>query len=147
MRISVWRRCVCLYLACSLLVVAQSQCVKIMFHSQDLLKDFLDKQDNGELLIQKATGLLETILKEVGIIISTHCKLSLYIQVRLSGPSDGYLHIGDIVCLLHKPTSSLLSVNMPAARAYDARQLLSGCGMASSRNLLPCTRNVFVIGR
>ncbi len=68
-------------------------------------------------------------------------------QVRLSRPSDGYLHIGDVVCLLHKPTSSLLSVNMSAARAYDARQLLSGCGVSSSRNLQPCTRNVFVIGR
>ena len=32
---------------------------------QDLLKDFLDKKDRGELMIQKATSLLKTILKEV----------------------------------------------------------------------------------
>lgn len=32
---------------------------------EDLLKDFLDKKDNGELLIQKTTNLLQTILKEV----------------------------------------------------------------------------------
>ena len=33
--------------------------------SQDLLKDFLDKKDKGELMIQKASNLLKTILKEV----------------------------------------------------------------------------------
>ena len=32
---------------------------------EDLLKDFLDKKEKGELLIQKTTNLLQTILKEV----------------------------------------------------------------------------------
>ena len=32
---------------------------------QDLLKDFLEKKDNGELMIQKTSNLLKTILKEV----------------------------------------------------------------------------------
>ena len=36
---------------------------------QDLLKDFLDKKDKGELMIQKATSLLKTILKEVSAVL------------------------------------------------------------------------------
>jgi len=34
---------------------------------QDKLKDFLDKKDRGELLIQKASNLLQSILKKVGV--------------------------------------------------------------------------------
>ena len=37
-----------------------------LFFFQDKLKDFLDKKENGELLIQKASNLLHSILKKVG---------------------------------------------------------------------------------
>lgn len=39
----------------------------ILFNSflQDKLKDFLEKKENGELLIQKASNLLQNILKQV----------------------------------------------------------------------------------
>lgn len=32
---------------------------------QDQLKDFLDKKERGELMIQKTSNLLKTVLKEV----------------------------------------------------------------------------------
>ncbi len=103
----------------------------IVWLLQDLLKDFLDRKEKGELLVQKSTNLLQTILKEI----------------PLSSCSDGYLHIGDRVCLLHAPTNSVLSVNISAARAHEATHFLSGTGVASSKNTQPCIRNVFVIGR
>lgn len=97
---------------------------------QDLLKDFLDRKEKGELLVQKSTNLLATILKEV-----------------LLSPGDGCVRVGDRVCVYHGPTQSLLSVNISAARAHEATQFLSGTGVACSKNTQPCIRNVFTIGR
>lgn len=37
---------------------------------QDQLKDFLDKKDKNQLLIQKATNLLKTLLRPVCCIMS-----------------------------------------------------------------------------
>lgn len=97
---------------------------------EDLLKDFLEKKEKGELMIQKTSNLLTTILKEV----------------KLSSPADGVIRIGDAVCLLHLPTQSVLSAYMPAAQAHEAKQLVSGCNVACSKRLQPCPRNVFIIG-
>lgn len=36
-----------------------------LFNIQDLLKDFLDKKEKGELAIQKTHNLLQTILRPV----------------------------------------------------------------------------------
>ena len=36
-----------------------------LIHLQDKLKDFLEKKESGELLIQKASNLLQNILKKV----------------------------------------------------------------------------------
>ena len=38
------------------------------FLLQDLLKDFLEKKEKGELMIQKTSNLLTTILKEVSTV-------------------------------------------------------------------------------
>jgi hypothetical protein len=79
--------------------------------------------------VQKKTNFLKTILR----------------NVELSKPSDGYLHIGDRVCLLHTPTKTVVSAHVTSARAFDATRLESGCGVTCSRQLTPCPRNVFVI--
>ena len=68
-------------------------------------------------------------------------------QVELSKHSDGYLHIGDRVCLLHVPTKSVVSAHVTSARAFDATSLEGGCEVTCSRQLSPCPRNVFVITR
>ena len=73
--------------------------------------------------------------------------LPLVSQVKLSKPSDGYVHIGDAVCLMHTPTKTVLSGYMSAAKAHEAKQLISGCDVACCKNLQPCPRNVFIIGR
>ena len=71
--------------------------------------------------------------------------VSSVIQVELSKSSDGYLHIGDQVCLLHIPTRSVVSAHVTSARAFDATRLESGCEVTCSHQLSPCPRNVFVI--
>ena len=68
-------------------------------------------------------------------------------QVELSKSTDGYLHIGDKVCLLHTPTKSVVSAYVTSARAFDATRLESGCEVTCSRQLSPCPRNVFVVTR
>ncbi|CAI8016469.1 Cilia- and flagella-associated protein 161 [Geodia barretti] len=83
---------------------------------EEQLKDFLEKKDRGELTVQKKTNFLKTILR----------------NVELSKPSDGYLHIGDRVCLLHTPTKTVVSAHVTSARAFDATRLESGCGYGES---------------
>lgn len=97
---------------------------------EDLVKDFLDKKENNQLLIQKSTDLLHKLLE----------------PVELSKSSDGYIRIGDAVCLLHAPTRSVISGHMSAYRSQEATQLVSPCKVNSSERLQPCQRNIFVIG-
>lgn len=68
-------------------------------------------------------------------------------QVKLSNPSDGLIHIGDAICLMHMPTQSVISAYMSAAQSHEARQLISNCNVASSKRLQPCPRNIFIVGR
>ena len=72
---------------------------------------------------------------------------TLHIQVKLSTPSDGCIHIGDVICLMHVPTQSIVSAYMSSAQAHEAKQLISNCNVACSERLQPCPRNVFVVGR
>lgn len=98
---------------------------------EDQIKDFLDKKENNQLLIQRASNLLRTLLK----------------PEELSKSSDGYIHIGDKVCLMHIPTQSVISGHMSAYKSQEARQLVSPADVTSSfLHIHPCARNVFVIG-
>lgn len=71
MKTFVWKRLVCLNNSMQFLARDfSSRCLNfivILFNSilQDKLKDFLEKKENGELLIQKASNLLQNILKQV----------------------------------------------------------------------------------
>lgn len=115
---------------------------------QDLVKDFLDKKENNQLLIQKATNLLRKLLEPVSweeIIVAL--LLTFTLQEKLSELPDGYIHIGDAVCLLHVPTQSVISGHMSAYKSQEATQLIAPCKVTSSARLQPCPRNVFIIGR
>ena len=69
-----------------------------------------------------------------------------FCQVELSLDGD-YLRIGDIVCLLHVPTHSVLSAHMSAGSAHEATKILPDTRLSCSKRIQPCPRNVFVIGR
>ncbi|CAH3109679.1 unnamed protein product [Porites lobata] len=96
---------------------------------EDKLKDFLDKKERGELLIQKASNLLQSILKKVSLSVS----------------HDGYLHFGDIVCLYNPSTESTLSANMAESKMHDEKKLVGPCDVSASKSTDPCIRNTFVI--
>ncbi|KAK3733262.1 hypothetical protein QZH41_011107 [Actinostola sp. cb2023] len=96
---------------------------------EDKLKDFLDKKDHGELLIQKASNLLGNILKKVDLSIS----------------HDGFLHFGDVVCLYNPASHVVLSANMSESKMHEARNLTGPCELSASKELVPCVRNAFVI--
>lgn len=111
---------------------------------EDLLKDYLDKRERGELLIQKTHNLMNSILKTMTLTVST----------------DGFLHFGDSIMLINPgeedvpksmqlidapqpPTS--LSINMNEYKMHNAKQVEGPCDLSCSQRLDPCARNVFVI--
>ena len=69
------------------------------------------------------------------------------VQVELTTPSDGFVHVGDKVCLLHVPTKTIISAYMSAAKAYEAEKIEPNSQLSSSKRLEPCARNIFIIGR
>lgn len=85
-----------------------------------------DLKDKGELNIQKAHNLLQSILKKVSV-HSLYNSMEWLIQVELSPLSDdGYLHIGDKVILVHIPSNTIVSAFMTASQSHEATQLLPG---------------------
>lgn len=96
---------------------------------EDKLKDFLEKKEKGELLIQKAGNLLQSILK----------------KVTLSVSHDGYLHYGDIVCLLNPSTEAVLSANMAESKMHEEKKLVGPCDVSAGKTVDPCIRNAFMI--
>ncbi|NP_001088753.1 uncharacterized protein LOC496017 [Xenopus laevis] len=109
---------------------------------EDVLKDFLEKKDRGELLTQKTSNLKKNILK----------------KTELSIPKDGFLHFGDVVMLLNPENSEQslsntsptygnygLSVNPNESALYSKTHLEAPCGVSGSRNLEPTVRNAFII--
>lgn len=97
---------------------------------EDKLKDFLEKKESGELLIQKASNLLQNILKKVNLSVS----------------HDGYLHYGDTVCIFNPASETALSANMSESKMHDEKRLVGPCDVSASKMTDPCIRNTFVIG-
>ncbi|XP_033124660.1 cilia- and flagella-associated protein 161-like [Anneissia japonica] len=110
---------------------------------EDGLKNYLEKRERGELLIQKRSKLSETILK----------------RTELSVTKDGLLHFGDHVMVMNEaPTeqvansfgdtprkSCTLAVNMAESKMHEALRFEGSCGASASKNLESCARNSFVI--
>ncbi|KAM9311909.1 cilia- and flagella-associated protein 161 [Gastrophryne carolinensis] len=109
---------------------------------EDLLKDFLEKREKGELLIQKSSNFKKAILH----------------KTELSMSRDGYLHFGDMVMLLNPENSEqslsnprpifgnyTLSVSPDDSALHLQSQLTAPCGVSGSSNVKPCARNAFII--
>ncbi|XP_046856889.1 cilia- and flagella-associated protein 161-like isoform X2 [Xenia sp. Carnegie-2017] len=96
---------------------------------EDMFKDFLDKKENGELLIQKTNSLQKTILN----------------KVDLSPAYDNFVHFGDLVEIFNPETEVVLSANMPETRMFEELSLKGRCALSGSKFLEPCVRNVFVV--
>ncbi|XP_053320876.1 cilia- and flagella-associated protein 161 [Spea bombifrons] len=109
---------------------------------QDVMKDFLEKRDRGELLLQKTSNLKKNILKKTELSIS----------------KDGLLHFGDVVMLLNPENaeesmsnpspvfgSFTLCVNPDESAVHTKSHLKLPCGISASTNVKPCERNSFII--
>ncbi|XP_064870656.1 cilia- and flagella-associated protein 161-like [Oncorhynchus nerka] len=100
---------------------------------QDTLKDFLDRKERGELMVQKTGFLKQNILKQVSLSVSV----------------GGAVCFGDVVMLVNVCGDNSCSVSIYA----DLTNLGEGpspaiqapCGVSGGRSLQPCTRNAFII--
>jgi len=95
---------------------------------EDLLKDFLEKKENGELMIHKTKNLSSRLLQ----------------PVALTQHSDGKVRFGDQVCLFNLALQENLAINMADSHMHEADHV-QPCGVSSSAILHPCNRNVFVV--
>ena len=96
---------------------------------EDLLKDFLQKKEKGELLIDHTHNLVSKILQ----------------PVELSTCKDSSLHFGDLVCIYNPNEEVTLSINLSESKLHEAEQIEGPCGVSGSKILTPCIRNTFVI--
>jgi len=95
---------------------------------EDLLKDFLEKKENGELMIHKTKNLSSKLLQ----------------PVQLTEHEDGKIRFGDQICLFNLSLQENLAINMADSHLFEAEQV-QPCGVSSSAILQPCNRNVFVV--
>ena len=104
-----------------------------------MILDFLERKENGTLLIQKKAKLRELFLSEV----------------ELTESKDGYIHFGDKVMIMNQgrvfniPNQSWPLVLGPESGqervlAMYAEDKING-GLSASDNLNPCSRNTFTI--
>lgn len=109
---------------------------------EGLLKDFLEKREKGELLLQKSSNFKKNVLQKAELSIS----------------KDGFLHIGDVVMLLNPENSEqslsnpspvngnyTLSANPDESALHCKSHLTAQCGVSGSSNVKPCARNAFII--
>lgn len=104
------------------------------------MKDFLEKRDKGQLLIQRSRRLKENLLR----------------QMQLSVSQDGYIHFGDKVMLVNPDHPEVetdlllrgdlsLCVTPDEIKALLSDELEGPCGLSMAPAKIPLGRNTFVI--
>ncbi|CAH1795952.1 unnamed protein product [Owenia fusiformis] len=104
---------------------------------EDTLKDFLERKERGELLIQKTHGLSETFLQ----------------NTSLSVTRDGEVHFGDVVMIMNKGARDQTKYSTSQDPRKDS--VLSVCpdfsgdssrvSVSGSQSGTPTKRNTFII--
>ncbi|XP_055516969.1 cilia- and flagella-associated protein 161 isoform X1 [Leucoraja erinacea] len=107
---------------------------------QDVLKDFINRKERGELLMQKLGSFKDDLLN----------------KTELAKNADGHIHFGDEVLLINPgsdqnhPSDLLrapmaLTMNIDQSRFMASKQVDSPCDVSGSENITPCVRNTFII--
>uniref|UniRef100_A0A8C6SSE6 Cilia and flagella associated protein 161 n=1 Tax=Neogobius melanostomus TaxID=47308 RepID=A0A8C6SSE6_9GOBI len=102
---------------------------------EDVLKEYLEKKERGELAVQKVALLKEHILKPVSLSVST----------------DGGVHFGDTVMLVNLggPSRECSAVSMNADVSSLTREAFLGisapCEVSAGRDMQPRARTSFTI--
>ncbi|XP_047139782.1 cilia- and flagella-associated protein 161 isoform X1 [Hydra vulgaris] len=94
---------------------------------EEMLKDFLDKRENGELLAFKRKNLFLKLLQ----------------HVKLTQNDDEKVRFGDVICLHNVFIKENLSISMSESQLQDSD--IVNCSVSVSPILQPCFRNAFVV--
>ncbi|NXC09037.1 CF161 protein, partial [Orthonyx spaldingii] len=116
------------------------------YAQQDLLRDFIRKREQGQLLMQRLARLQENVFK----------------KVELSVSADGFVHFGDTVLVKNPDNKSLeetdpeqwdpeirgdvtLAVDMEEVSLYSDEPLQISRGLSAVKSVNPVGRNAFHI--
>ncbi|XP_005862920.1 PREDICTED: uncharacterized protein C15orf26 homolog [Myotis brandtii] len=113
-----------------------------IYLEEEIMKDFLEKRDKGQLLIQRNRRLKSHLLR----------------PMQLSVTEDGYVHFGDSVMLVNPDhpevqadqflTGDLsLCLTPDEIRAHMSDQFELPCGLSASPTRTPVGRNTFTVLR
>ncbi|XP_036006041.1 cilia- and flagella-associated protein 161 [Fundulus heteroclitus] len=106
-----------------------------LVREEDAMKEYFEKKENGDLLIQKVDFLKQNILE----------------QVNLSVSSDGRLHFGDVVMLVNlggeNQPRSAVSINADVGSLTKTLSpgIQTPCGVCAGSGIQPCVRTAFII--
>nr|KAF6399145.1 cilia and flagella associated protein 161 [Molossus molossus] len=111
-----------------------------IYLEEELMKDFLEKRDKGQLLIQRNRRVKQMLLG----------------PTRLSVSEDGYIHTGDKVMLVNPdhPEADAdvflrgdlsLCLTPDEIRAHLSDQLEVPCGLSAAPAMSPVGRNTFIL--
>ncbi|XP_027945198.1 cilia- and flagella-associated protein 161 [Eumetopias jubatus] len=111
-----------------------------IYLEEEVMKDFLEKRDKGQLLIQRNRRLKENLLR----------------PMQLSITEDGYVHCGDKVMLVNPdyPETEAdlflggdlsLCMTPDEIKAHLSDDLEVPCGLSAAPTKIPVGRNTFII--
>ncbi|XP_008686038.1 cilia- and flagella-associated protein 161 isoform X1 [Ursus maritimus] len=111
-----------------------------IYLEEEIMKDFLEKRDKGQLLIQRNRILKENLLR----------------PMQLSVTEDGYVHCGDKVMLVNPsyPETEAdwclggdlsLCVTPDEITAHLSDELQVPCGLSAAQTRIPVGRNTFIV--
>ncbi|XP_044914659.1 cilia- and flagella-associated protein 161 isoform X2 [Felis catus] len=113
-----------------------------IYLEEELMKDFLEKRDKGQLLIQRNRRLKENLLR----------------PMQLSVSEDGYVRCGDKVMLVNPAHAEVeahlflggdlsLGATPDEIKAHLSDELEVPCGLSAAQTRIPVGRNTFTILR
>ncbi|XP_072475362.1 cilia- and flagella-associated protein 161 [Notamacropus eugenii] len=111
-----------------------------LFLEEEMMKDFLEKRDKGQLLIQRNRKLIANLLK----------------QTKLSVTEDGYIHYGDTVLVINPAYEDphggqaifgrlALSVTPEEMKAHTTNEIEVPCEVTAMNTTSPIGRNTFTV--
>ncbi|KAK5602172.1 hypothetical protein CRENBAI_015891 [Crenichthys baileyi] len=102
---------------------------------EETMKDYFEKKEKGELLVQKVDFLKRSILE----------------PVNLSVANDGQLRFGDVVMLVNlggenRQRSAVgINADVNSLTKTPSPGIQTPCGVSAARGIQPCIRTAFII--
>ncbi|KAL4660753.1 hypothetical protein GN956_G703 [Arapaima gigas] len=110
-----------------------------VFMEEEILKDFLHKRDRGELTMQKTDFVKQNVLRKIDLSVTT----------------DGWMHFGDVVMLVHPRTTQgdwqatrdpvAVCMSVDPGIVERGSSVPAPCPVSGTQDLEPCVRTAFVV--